>query len=92
VRNSMHVCTVPNKPHDTAQPIFVSSVMLLPQFIIFIRLQTSTINDNMTSFETVHAVLSPFDASKLSGRYETAVDVKGKCRTDARCLNLPGFC
>ena len=45
----------------------------------------------MNSFETVHAVLSPFDASKLSGRYESTVDVKGKCQTDARYLNLPDF-
>ncbi|KAL3811281.1 hypothetical protein ACHAXA_009281, partial [Cyclostephanos tholiformis] len=29
----------------------------------------------MTSFDTVHVVLSPADASKLSGRYETAVEV-----------------
>ncbi|KAL3796372.1 hypothetical protein ACHAW5_001698 [Stephanodiscus triporus] len=32
----------------------------------------------MTFFETVHVCLSPADASKLSGRYETAVDVNGK--------------
>ncbi len=35
--------------------------------------------DIMSYFDTVHSVLSPVVASKLSGRYETAVDVNGKC-------------
>ncbi len=41
---------------------------------------TSIIPQNETmAFSTVKSIMSPVDASKLSGRYETTVKVKGTC-------------
>lgn len=36
---------------------------------------------NSPAFENVHSVISPIDASKLTGRFETTAEVDGKCNT-----------
>ena len=49
-------------------------------FSLIILHLTSTARKNETmTFNTVKSIMSPVDASKLSGRYETTVEVKGTC-------------
>ena len=40
------------------------------------------------SFETVHSIISPADASKMTGRYETTAEVKGKAHITLICISL----